>query len=129
MYVTDVASNGVVHIRIESASYKALQDLLVIAKQRTSEILGVSNEVTIDLTKLYLAKFSENGEWYRVAPRTLQRNKNDEVSGIVNDAGLRCPFNIIPIFLNVNRANVEIKSLLDYTYTCSYFFFRLDTPC
>ena len=34
---------------------------------RTAEILG--EDVKLDLTRLYLARFNEDGEWYRAVPR------------------------------------------------------------
>lgn len=40
----------------------------VFSQGRTEEMLGV--DVKIDPTRLYLAQFSEDGQWYRAAPRS-----------------------------------------------------------
>lgn len=40
----------------------------VFSQGRTEEMLG--EDVKIDPTRLYLAQFSEDGQWYRAAPRS-----------------------------------------------------------
>lgn len=68
VYLTHASSKGTVYVQVESKTYKILEDLLKIAKRRTEEMLG--EKVQVDLTKLYLARFSKDGEWYRAAPRS-----------------------------------------------------------
>lgn len=67
VYLIHTTSTGDVYVQIETETYKILQSLLEIARSRTAEILG--EDAKIDLTRLYLARFSEDGEWYRAAPR------------------------------------------------------------
>ncbi|XP_050737035.1 tudor domain-containing protein 7B-like isoform X2 [Eriocheir sinensis] len=68
VYLTHASSSGIVYVQVETKTFKALDDLLKIAKRRTEEMLG--EKVEVDLTKLYLARFSKDGEWYRAAPRS-----------------------------------------------------------
>lgn len=46
---------------VANTSYCTFED-------RTTEMLG--ENIQIDLTRLYLARFNEDGEWYRAAPRS-----------------------------------------------------------
>ncbi|KAK8735865.1 hypothetical protein OTU49_005352 [Cherax quadricarinatus] len=68
VYLLHVTPMGDLYVQIESETYKVLEDLLDVARNRTAEMLG--EDVNIDLTRLYLARFSEDGEWYRAAPRS-----------------------------------------------------------
>ncbi|XP_071520267.1 tudor domain-containing protein 7B-like isoform X2 [Panulirus ornatus] len=68
VYLMHVTTAGDVYVQIESETYKMLENLLEMARNRAEEMLGESAE--IDLTRLYLARFSEDGEWYRAAPRS-----------------------------------------------------------
>ncbi|KAK8404627.1 hypothetical protein O3P69_007705 [Scylla paramamosain] len=68
VYLTHASSKGTLYVQVESKTYKILEDMLKIAKRRTEEMLG--EKVPVDLTKLYLARFSKDGEWYRAAPRS-----------------------------------------------------------
>ncbi|XP_068230031.1 tudor domain-containing protein 7B isoform X2 [Palaemon carinicauda] len=67
VYLIHTTSTGDVYVQVETETYKVLQSLLEIARSRTAEILG--EDAKIDLTRLYLARYSEDGEWYRAAPR------------------------------------------------------------
>ncbi|XP_042210305.1 tudor domain-containing protein 7B-like isoform X2 [Homarus americanus] len=68
VYLMHVTPEGDVFVQIESETYEVLESLLDVARHRAKEMLG--ENVQIDLTRLYLARFSEDGEWYRAAPRS-----------------------------------------------------------
>ncbi|XP_042881479.1 tudor domain-containing protein 7B-like isoform X5 [Penaeus japonicus] len=68
VYVMHVTSSGDIYVQIETETFKLLENLLEMARSRTEEMLG--EDVKIDPTRLYLAQFSEDGQWYRAAPRS-----------------------------------------------------------
>ncbi|KAK4298176.1 hypothetical protein Pmani_029459 [Petrolisthes manimaculis] len=68
VYLVQASGNGDLFVQVESNTFCILENLLHLARNRTEEILGEGME--IDLTRLYLAKFSQDGEWYRAAPRS-----------------------------------------------------------
>ncbi|XP_076069897.1 tudor domain-containing protein 7-like isoform X2 [Oratosquilla oratoria] len=78
VYMTHVTSTGDIYVQIETETYKILESLLEASKVRVEEAAG--EDLQIDLTKLYLAKFAEDGEWYRAAPRS---KKTDSLGKVV----------------------------------------------
>ncbi|XP_069180436.1 tudor domain-containing protein 7B isoform X6 [Procambarus clarkii] len=65
VYLMHVSLTGDLFVQIESETYKDLENILEVARKETH-----GEAMEIDLTRLYLARFNEDGEWYRAVPRS-----------------------------------------------------------
>ncbi|XP_045115779.1 tudor domain-containing protein 7B-like isoform X2 [Portunus trituberculatus] len=67
VYLTYASCNGIIYFQEDSDTLTSLIDLLKIARRRIKEM---PQEVSVDLTKLYLVYFCGDGEWYRARPKS-----------------------------------------------------------
>lgn len=102
VYLIHTTATGDVYVQVETETYKVLQNLLEMARSRTEEMLG--EDVKIDLTRLYLARFSEDGEWYRAVPRA-----NVDPNG----KALFCRLNNVPASEGLQWTSRACQRILD----------------
>ncbi|KAK4298178.1 hypothetical protein Pmani_029459 [Petrolisthes manimaculis] len=102
VYLVQASGNGDLFVQVESNTFCILENLLHLARNRTEEILGEGME--IDLTRLYLAKFSQDGEWYRAAPRSTPDP---------NGKALRCKLHKVPGTLGLQWTSRASQRLVD----------------
>ncbi|KAF2355878.1 Tudor domain [Trinorchestia longiramus] len=89
VFVTAVHDNGRVFVTVKSETYTLLERMLAMAKVRAEELSG---ETEVDLTKLYLARFSSDQDWHRVraiAPSSKQHKAMECTLANVPPAGCK----------------------------------------
>ncbi|XP_018009814.1 tudor domain-containing protein 7 isoform X2 [Hyalella azteca] len=85
-FVTNVCDDGRVFVTVESETYSLLERMLAVARERAEELSGDSD---VDLTKLYLARFTYDQDWHRVrVSSVIKKEQTDIVSAQCIDWGV-----------------------------------------